>query len=339
MAHKPPDAYTVRAFRGPIRGEGSGGNIHAGTYPEGERNEPNRQYGTDSVIFGGSMITGVGVIDIWCNLFTESGIREFGSSPFIEEARREWDIPDLFADGTGKTPEEFVTYMDEHSIDQVFIPSLTLLDEYGGAVVDIPHEEVADVCRSHPERFKGLVGIDARDVMSGIINLETYVTEHGFVGAVLEPHGYGASPDHNRFYPFYAKCAELDVPVVIVTGHLIQALDSRYGRPVYLDQVAIDFPELNIVAAHTGWPWVKELVAVSMGNANVYISTSAHAPQFWEDDLVEFMRTMGREKVLFGSDYQLVDPGVAIDQIKQMDLDGETRRALVCDNAVRVFDL
>ena len=98
------------------------------------------------------------------------------------------------------------------------------------------------------------------------------------------------------WYPFFTKCCELDVPVVVQIGHSGGIHNSSYARPVLVDDVACDLPELKFVASHTGWPWVEELIAAAWKHPNVYIGTAAHMPKYWDPSLVRFINTRGRTR-------------------------------------------
>lgn len=136
--------------------------------------------------------------------------------------------------------------------------------------------------------------------------------------------------DHRRYYPFYAKCVELDVPVVMQIGHSAEAMPSETGRPILLDNIALDFPELRIVAAHTGWPWVEELIAMAWKHPNIFIATTAHAPRYWKPELVSFLNTRrGMGKVMYGSDFPVLAWPDSLSQIKQLNLRPEAESQLL----------
>ena len=121
--------------------------------------------------------------------------------------------------------------------------------------------------------------------MQGLRDLEYAVKELGFVGAHLYPHWFGLAPDHAKYYPYYAKCCELDVPIMMQVGHnLIYSRDRRLpsvGRPICLDQVAIDFPELKLLGIHIGIPWTDEMISMAWKHENVFIGVDAYAPKHW----------------------------------------------------------
>ena len=111
------------------------------------------------------------------------------------------------------------------------------------------------------------------------------------------------------------------------------------GRPITLDQVACDFPELKLLGIHIGVPWTDEMIAMAWKHENVFIGVDAYAPKHWPAQLVHYLNTYGRDKVLFGSDWPVIDPERMVREIAAMELRPEARRLLMRDNALRVFRL
>jgi predicted TIM-barrel fold metal-dependent hydrolase len=240
------------------------------------------------------------------------------------------------------TVEEFVARMDELEVQAVACPSLKQATYRRRAMaVDIEHEHIAGLIAAARDRVIGLAGIDPLSGMPGVRHLERAVTEFGFRGAHVHPFGWGLPLNSREWWPFYAKCAELDVPVLFQTGHSAEFMPSACGKPILLDDVAIWFPELNLVGAHTGWPWVEELIAMAWKHPNVYIATSGHAPKYWDPKLVRFLnaRNRGIGKVMWGTDYPLIDHGESLSQIAQLDLKPEATQSLLHDVAAKLFKL
>jgi hypothetical protein len=163
--------------------------------------------------------------------------------------------------------------------------------------------------------------------------------------ATLEPgagrFGFGIPLNSREWWPFYTKAAELGVPVVFQTGHSAEFMPSACGQPILLDDIAIWFPELKLVGAHTGWPWVEELIAMAWKHPNVYIATSGHAPKYWDPKLVRFLnaRNRGIGKVMWGTDYPLILHEESLAQVADLDLKPEALAALLHDTAAKVFGL
>jgi predicted TIM-barrel fold metal-dependent hydrolase len=134
------------------------------------------------------------------------------------------------------------------------------------------NDAVYEIITSHPDRFPaGYLCVNPLedDDMAAVVERE--VKERGFKGVNIQPWAYRVHCNDKRFYPVYQKCLDLDIPVTIhcsINFTVNRSID--YGRPVYLDEVACDFPDLTIVANHGGWPWVNELIAVAWKHPNVY---------------------------------------------------------------------
>lgn len=185
----------------------------------------------------------------------------------------------------------------------------------------LPTELVAEACAKYPDRFYGLKGVDPNEGMAGLRDFERAFKEFdGFVGAHVYPHWFELAPDHAKYYPYYAKCCELDVPIMMHVGQsMIYAPDMprrSVARPILLDGVACDFPELKIVGSHIGVPWTDEMIAMCWKHPNVYIATDAHAPKYWKPELVNYINTYGQDKVMFGTDFPVLDFKKTIDQIR-----------------------
>ncbi|WP_255197571.1 amidohydrolase family protein [Halorarius litoreus] len=286
------------------------------------------------------MVAGEGeIVDIWCNLFTREGMEIYFDSEAQSVAAQIFGKADMYEPAKGMDADAFVELMDAHGVGTVLIPALKFGALEGGMQIDVPHELVADVASEHPDRIKGLAGINPREGMEGVARLEEYVEDHGFVGALLEPYGWDLPLNHRRYYPFYAKCAELGVPVVMQVGHSAMKMPSKHGKPLLLDDVAMDFPGLDIVGGHTGWPWSSELEALVWKHSNLYLGATAHAPKYWDENIVQFIRTRGRDKAVFGTDYPVLEYEETFDQIDELGFSDEVERKLLVENAKALFDL
>ena len=207
----------------------------------------------------------------------------------------------------------------------------------------MPVEVVADAVAARPGRFLGLVGIDPYQGMAGVRELERAVRELGFVGAHLYPHWFELAPNHAKYYPFYAKCVELGVPVQIQVGQsLVYAKEQpcrSVGRPICLDDIACDFPELKLIGSHVGIPWTDEMIAMAWKHENVYLCTDAHSPKYWPESLVRYIDSYGQDKVLFGTDFPVLGFERTLTEIGRLGLKPGARRKFLRDNVRRVYGL
>jgi predicted TIM-barrel fold metal-dependent hydrolase len=204
----------------------------------------------------------------------------------------------------------------------------------------VSNDEVAAVIRAAPDRFVGIASVDLAAPMAAVRELRRCVRELGFRGLRLLPWLWRLPPNDRRYYPLYAECIELGVPFCLQVGHTGPLAPSEPGRPIpYLDEVALDFPELVIVGGHIGFPWTLEMISLSRKYPNVYIDTSAYKPSRYPPELVEYMRGGGRKKVLFGSNYPMLMPKDCLAELDALGLDAEARACFLHANATRVFGL
>lgn len=278
----------------------------------------------------------MGAVDYWCNIYTPEGVKQtFEDAKEVADVVQWWGLK-----FTGKPTPEFVQDMDDANVDVVLVPSAKMASyDTGQLIWDVSEEQVMQLAQEAPGRVQGLFGIDPGEGMAGVRRLEEAVKDGPFVGAHLHPYGFGIPVNHRRLYPFYAKCVELDIPVVMQVGHSAERMPSAMGRPILVDDIALDFPDLRIVGAHTGWPWVEELVALAWKHRNVYIGTSAHHPKYWDPALVQFANSRGKGKVLFGTDYPVMHYADALAAIDALPLRDDARELLIGGAAREVFKL
>ena len=152
-------------------------------------------------------------------------------------------------------------------------------------------------------------------------------------------NGFGATPTDRRYYPLFAECVELGVPFCTQVGHTGPLCPSETGRPIpYIDQIAIDFPELTIVCGHVGYPWSEEMIAVARKHENVYIDTSAYTTRRLPAELTAFMKTRtGGRKVLFGTNFPMIGHTHCLEGLDELGLSDDTRADYLGGNARRVF--
>lgn len=281
-----------------------------------------------------------GAIDIVCNLFTpqevqqgQTGVDEY----FLDQVRFPTELR------PGVPMKTYLEKMDRARIQRSLLVAVRAGDLRIRGSFEIPYTRVADICQRYPDRFSGLAGVDPTRGMQGLRDLEYAVKEYGFVGAHLYPHWFGLPPDHARYYPIYAKCCELEIPIMMQVGHCLRYQRERIlpsvGRPITLDQIAIDFPELVLIGIHLGYPWTEEMISVAWKHENVYIGSDAYAPRHWPESFVHFINTWGKDKVLFGTDWPVIDPERAITEIEALELRPESKQKFLRDTALRLFRL
>lgn len=243
----------------------------------------------------------------------------------------------------GISLEHMLERMDAAGIERAMLIAAKVGDKHHPSCYHVPYALVRDAVRKYPDRFYGLAGIDPTEGMQGVRNLEQAVKEYGFIGAHFYPHWYELEPDQARWYPFYAKCVELDVPVQLQVGQSM-IYDRDYprrsvGRPITLDRVACDFPELRLIGIHVGIPWTDEMIAMSWKHPNVYIGCDAHSPAYWPESFVKYIDSYGQDKVLFGTDFPVLGFRRTMDEVLGLNLRPDPLRKFLRDNALRVYGL
>jgi len=246
-------------------------------------------------------------------------------------------------DSAGISLEKMLEGMDAAGIELAFLVAAKSGRVGLPGCYHMPAEVVSRAVDKYPDRFLGLIGIDPYTGMEGVRALEDAVKNEGFIGAHLYPHWFELPPNHAKYYPFYSKCIELDIPIQMQVGQsLIYSKQQRcrsVGRPIYLDDVACDLPELKLIGSHVGIPWHDEMIAMSWKHENVFISTDAHSPKYWPDSVVRYINSYGQDKVIFGSDFPVLRFQRTVEEIDQLDLKPEVRRKFMRDNVVRIYGL
>ena len=281
-----------------------------------------------------------GTIDTVVGMFTPD---EFADGLISTDDRFREQTRMAPEDRNGVTIERYMEKMDRAGIERSLIFAVRSGDIRVKGSVHVPYERVSAICEKYPDRFSGAAGIDPSKGMEGVRELERGIKEHGFVGAHLYPHWFEKPPDAAQYYPFYAKCCELDVPIMMQVGQcLVYQKDRKLpsvGRPITLDQVAIDFPELTIIGIHIGYPWHDEMISMAWKHSNIYIGLDAYAPKHWPASVVHYMNTYGQDKVVFGTDWPVIDPERGMREVGDLDLRPGPKRKILRDNAIKVFGL
>ncbi len=251
---------------------------------------------------------------------------------------RKYRSPQAIFDGI--TIDEMLADMDEASVDRVVLSAF-----YHKDLAVVSNEEVSEAVTKNPDRFIGSGTVNVlRKPMDIAREVERLVTDLGMRCIRLEPYMYGdgmtgLAPNDKHYWPVYLKCAELGVPVAIQVGHTGPLLPSESGRPIYLDEVALAFPELTILGCHLGQPWHEEMMTLAWKHPNVYIETSARTPKHWPASFVDFTRGWGQDKVVWGTDYPLLSFDRTLTELEELGLGDKIYRKVVRDNALRAFGI
>lgn len=212
----------------------------------------------------------------------------------------------------------------------------------------LPNDALAALVARYPNDLIGFARIDPTRPGEAAAEIKRCVTRFGFKGATMTPFWHRIRASDESCRPIYEVCIEHGIPIWIHTSvHWVRSTPLSYEHPLHLDEVAVRFPDLKIVAGHGGWPWIADMVAVAWRHPNVYVDTTAFRPRHiatpgsgW-DMLWYFMSRTLEHKVLFGSTWTLLGrkPGEIADEARGLELSDRTRALWLHDNAARVLGL
>jgi len=209
------------------------------------------------------------------------------------------------------------------------------------------NDYTAEIVKRYPDRFLGFASVDPHKGKAAVNEMERSVKELGLRGLKLHPISQAFFPNDTRFYPLWEKCAELGVPVLFHSGQTAVGagipggggLKIKYAQPIHMDDVAADFPELNIIMAHPGVPWQEEQLSIALHKPNVYIDLSGWSPKYFRPILVQYANSLLQNKVLFGSDFPALTPQRWLGDFENLELKPEVRQKILLDNAAKLLKI
>lgn len=270
----------------------------------------------------------MGAIDVWAQVTTE----RMAQAPWLEPLLR-------WTGQGGDTPLPSVSSTVE-AMDAADVETSLISAWHGPQGSLISNEEVSEQIDQAPDRLKGLATVDLTKPMESVREIRRWVDGKRFVGVRVVPWLWNLPPNDRLYYPIYAACVDLGVPFCTQIGHTGPLLRSETGRPIpYLEDVLLDFPELVVVGGHVGFPWVNELISLTVKFPNFHIDTSAYAVHRLPPDFVAFMKGIGGSRVMFGTNWPMLSPGRCLAKLDTLQLTAEQKDAFLFGNAKRVFGL
>jgi len=233
--------------------------------------------------------------------------------------------------------------MDEAGVERVL---LTAEDAETTFNMVTPNESVYEFVMQKPDRFMFMGAVDPHKGMKAVRQIEHLTKNMNMKCLCLEPWLHKLRSNDKLYYPIYAKCVEMDMPIWIHTSlNFVPQLSMDFGRPIHLDEVAGHFPELKIIAGHGGWPWVPEMMAVIWRHENVYADFAAINPRYlgaegsgW-DTLLRYGNTLLREKILFATAWPAQDFKTGINEVMALPLKDEVKKLWLSENARRLLKI
>lgn len=183
---------------------------------------------------------------------------------------------------------------------------------------EIPNQQVAEYVRSHADRLIGFAGIDPTEPKEAVAELRRAREELSMPGLSVAPAAQDFHPSNSQAMCVYAEAAQLRMPIVFHTGiHVSRATKLEYARPVLLDEVARELPELRIVIAHMGYPWVHETITLLLKHTNVFAEISWLLQHPWQayQALLSAHQCGVMDKLLFGSGFPVAPASLCIESL------------------------
>ena len=221
------------------------------------------------------------------------------------------------------------------------------VDERLSGRPQLSNDKVAEFAAAHPDVALAFASIDPHRGAEGVREARRLVESGRVRGLKLHPPAQQFVPNDRLAYPLYEVFAEARLPVLFHTGHSGigtgmpggGGIRLKYGNPMPIDDVAVDFPEMPIIMAHPSFPWQDEAISICLHKPTVYIDLSGWSPKYFPPTLVQYANTLLKHKVLFGSDYPLITPDRWLADFEKISIRDEVRPLILKENAVRLFGL
>ena len=268
------------------------------------------------------------IIDVWSQIPTE----RFSGMPMLKTLRR-WQGDE----NRVITPSRDDTI---HQMDKARVDISLISAWYGPEGALISNEEVAEHVTARPDRLRGLASIDLTDPMEAVRDIRRWVDGKNFVGVRVVPWVWGWPPNDRRYYPIYAACIDAGVPFCTQIGHSGPLRTSETGRLIpYLEDVMLDFPDLKIIGGHVGFPWIGEVMSMTIKFPNFYVDTSAYTLRRLPPEFVGYMHKLGRGRVMFGTNWPMISPEKCLEGLDELSLPADDKAAFLGGTAQKVFNL
>ncbi|WP_276301300.1 amidohydrolase family protein [Halorussus lipolyticus] len=210
----------------------------------------------------------------------------------------------------------------------------------------VPNDYVAEVRDEYDDFFVGFASVDPlKD--DCVEEAERAVKDLGLSGFKFQQIAQGFDPSDPEHEELFATIEDLGVPVVFHGGNSTlgagapggRGLKIKYGNPMLIDDVAAEHPDLQILIAHPAFPWEKEQLAICQQKGNVYMDLSGWMPRYIDDQVLHYAKSLLKDKVMFGTDYPMIEPGPWLEQFEELDFPEEVQRKILWENAEEFLGL
>jgi len=223
--------------------------------------------------------------------------------------------------------DELIAQMDAAGVERAVL-SLSL---------EAPQPAVLECVKQYPDRLFLAAICDPTAHMKACWALEDMLAEQPVVMARVVPFLHDLPPNHRDYYPLYAKCCDLDLPISINTGIPGPPMPGECQNPMHLDRVCLDFPKLRISMAHGADPWWGIALRLMLKYKGLHLMTSAFAPKYFPPELIHFMNTRGADKILYASDHPVLSMERCLSEARALDLREGVLEKFIRGNAEKLF--
>lgn len=242
-----------------------------------------------------------------------------------------------------KMPEIIELYRETN----IALVLFTVDCESGMGAKRVSNYEVAEQALKNDDICIAFASIDPHKGKYGAREARDLIENYGVKGFKFHGIAQNAHPADRMAYPIYEVIAEYGLPAIFHTGHSGMGTGMRggggmhlkYGQPMLIDDVAVDFPDMKIILAHPSWPWVDESLSMALHKTNVYIDLSGWSPKYFPKQVIQYANTQLKHKMLFGSDFPLIHPDKWIATAQEVGFREEVMPLIMKDNAAKVLGL
>jgi predicted TIM-barrel fold metal-dependent hydrolase len=211
----------------------------------------------------------------------------------------------------------------------------------------VSNEEVAELAAENSDVMIAFASIDPAKGRMGAREARQLIRDFGVKGFKFHPSLQEFFPNDRSAYVLYEAIAEAGLPALFHTGQTGVGAGMRggggvhlkYSNPMYVDDVAVDFPDMPIILAHPSFPWQDEALSVATHKPQVYIDLSGWSPKYFPPILVQYANSILKNKMLFGSDYPMITPERWLADFETIPIKPDVRPLILKENAVRLLKL
>lgn len=207
--------------------------------------------------------------------------------------------------------------------------------------------EMAELAAENSDVLIPFASIDPAKGKAGAREARNLIANYGIKGFKFHPTMQGFYPNDRMAYPLYEAIAEAGSIALFHTGQTGvgsgmrggNGMRLKYSNPMYIDDVAVDFPDMKIILAHPSFPWQEEALSVATHKPNVYIDLSGWSPKYFPPILVRYVNTILQDKMLFGSDWPVITPDRWLADFAKLDIRDEVRPKVLKANARKLLGM